>query len=195
MNNNDEALSRNGGETATVKRLWSFILGLAVIVIVGVLLLLVIDYEPLQKYEQQLTNYSWFWPALYWSAGILMFIGLLYVLWAFRPSYKSHKLVMEFPDGELQINKKSIEKNVLHTVRQYDAVRQPSIDVKLFQKKQSSYMDVTVDVFVTQVDNAQSYLSSLRDDIKRNAERFAELPVREVKLNVLDQKTLKKRVL
>jgi hypothetical protein len=178
-----------------VKRLWYFLLGLAVLVIVGTLLFIVIDYEPFKEYQQQLTNYSWFWPALYWSAGVLMFIGLVHLILAFRPSYKSHKLVMEFPDGELQINKKSIEKNVLHTVRQYDAIRQPSIDVKLFQKKQSSFMDVSVDVFVTQVDNAQSYLTQLREDIKRNAERFAELPVREVKLNVLDQKTLKKRVL
>lgn len=178
-----------------MKRIWYFLIGLWILVTVGVLLFIVIDYEPFVTYQEQLVNYSWFWPTLYWTAGLLMFAGLVHLLLAFRPSYKSHKLVMDFPDGELQINKKSIEKNVLHTVRQYDAIRQPSIDVKLFQKKQSSYMDVNVDVFVTQVENVQSYLTQLRDDIKRNAEYFAELPVREVNLNVLDQKTLKKRVL
>lgn len=178
-----------------MKRLWHFLIGLWILIVVGVLLFIVIDYEPFGEYREQLTNYSWFWPTLYWTSGLLMLVGLIHVILACRPSYKSNKLVMDFPDGELLINKKSIEKNVLYTVRQYDAVRQPSIDVKLFQKRQSSYMDVNVDIFVTHVENAQSYLSQLREDIKTNAERFAELPVREVNLNVLDQKTLKKRVL
>ena len=64
-----------------------------------------------------------------------------------------------------------------------------------FQKKQSSYIDVKVDLFVTQTSNIQSYLTTIREDIKTNAERFAELPVREVSLNLLDQKMLNKRVL
>lgn len=67
--------------------------------------------------------------------------------------------------------------------------------MNLYQKRQSSYMDVFVDVFVTETTNVQSYVESLRQDIKDSAERFAELPVREVKIHVLDQKTMKKRVI
>jgi uncharacterized alkaline shock family protein YloU len=178
-----------------VKRLWSLILGLLILVTVGTLLFLIIDYKDFTKYQEDLWNTSWFEPTIYSVAGVLLFIGLLYIIYALRPSYKSNKLVLNYADGEVSINKKSIEKNVLHTVKQYDAIRQPSIDVKLYQKKQSSYVDIKVDLFVTEVENIQSYLEQLRQHIKQNTEHFAELPVRDVTLNVLDQKTLKKRVL
>lgn len=151
--------------------------------------------DSIRPYQQDLQQYSWFLPALYWASGLLMFVALLLVLLAFRPSYKSRGLHLSYQDGELYIDKKSIEKTVLHTIRKYDEVRQPSVDVQLFQKKQTSYIDVKVDLFVTQTANIQSYLKTIREDIKVNAERFAELPVREVSLNLLDQKSLNKRVL
>lgn len=183
------------GEVNTVKRIWHFIFGLWIIVTVGVLVFLYIDYEDFKPYQDDLTAYSWFDTALYITAGLLMLVGLIIFFMAFKRSYKSRQLVVSYPDGELTINKKSIEKNILHTLRNYDNVRQPSVDVKLFQKKQSSYVDVAVDVFVTQTPNIQSYLAQLREDIKANVESFAELPVREVTVSLLDQKTLKKRVL
>lgn len=178
-----------------MKRVLSFVLGIWILLVVGVLLFVFLDIDSLQASQQQLQQYSWFLPALYWSAGLLMFVALLFVLYAFRPSYKSKGLLFSYQDGELYIDKKSIEKTVLHTVRKYDNVRQPSVDVQLFQKKQSSYIDVNVDLFVTQTSNIQSYLKTIREDIKANAESFAELPVREVSLNLLDQKVLNKRVL
>lgn len=176
-------------------RIWRFLFGLWILITVGVLLFLIIDYKQFSPYKEQLVAYQWFYPALYWTAGLLMFVGLIIFLLAFKRSYKSKLLVTSYPDGELTINKKSIEKNILHTLRTYDNVRQPTVDVKLFQKKQSSFVDVNVDLFVTQTSNVQSYLEQLREDIKANVERFAELPVREVKVSLLDQKTLKKRVL
>ncbi|MEE1132295.1 MAG: alkaline shock response membrane anchor protein AmaP [Caryophanon sp.] len=178
-----------------MKRFVQFFVGLWIVVVTGVFLFIYIDYEPIAEYQRTLQRYDWFEPALYWTAGLLAAFGLLLLLLSFRPSYKSRGLVMSYDDGELFINKKSIEKNVLHTVRQYSDVRQPSIKVDLYQKRQSSYMDVFVEAFVTNSVNAQSYIEALRQDIKASAESFAELPVREVKIHVLDQKTLKKRVL
>lgn len=176
-------------------RIVSFIFGLWILLVVGVLLFVFLDIDALMPYQEQLQQYTWFLPALYWASGLLLFVALLLMLFAFRPSYKKKGLHFSYRDGELYIDKKSIEKTVLHTIRKYDEVRQPSVDVQLFQKKQSSYIDVKVDLFVTQTSNIQSYLKTIREDIKTNAERFAELPVREVSLNLLDQKTLNKRVL
>ena len=178
-----------------MKRVVQFVLGLWILVVVGVLLFVYIEHEAITAYQRDLESFSWFLPTLYWTAGLLMAVGLFLLIFAFRPSYKSRGLFFSYDDGELFINKKSIEKNVLHTIRKYDNLRQPSINVNLYQKRQSSYMDVFVDVFVTETTNVQSYVESLRQDIKESAERFAELPVREVKIHVLDQKTMKKRVI
>ena len=178
-----------------MKRLWHFILGLWIIVAVGTLLFLQIDYEQFTEYQEQLLAYNWFLPTLYAVTGALLLIGFIYLFSAFKRSYKSKHLVTSYPDGELFVNKKSIEKTVLHTLQKYNNVRQPSIDVNLYTKKQSSYVDISADVFVTQTESIQSYLQGIREDIKTTVEQFAELPVREINLNVLDQKTLKKRVL
>lgn len=178
-----------------MKRILNFILGLWIFVVVGVLLFVFLDIDPITSYQEQLQQYSWFLPALYWTAGLLLAVALVMMLWTFRPSYKSRGLLLSYSDGEVYINKKSIEKTVLHTIRKYEHVRQPSVEVQLFQRKQSSYMDVTVDLFVTQTENIQMYVTTIREDIKANAEHFAELPVREITLNVLDQKSLNKRVL
>lgn len=178
-----------------MKKIANFILGLWIFVVVGVLLFLFIDNISLKGYQDNLQQYSWFTPALYWTAGLLMAFALFYMIWAFRPSYKSRGLLLSFSDGDVHINKKSIEKTVLHTVQKYDGVRQPSVDIKLFQKKQTSYIDIAVDLFVVQTDNIQSYLQKIREDVKSSTERFSELPVREVSLNLLDQKSLNKRVI
>ena len=178
-----------------MKRIWHFLLGLLILITVGVLLLLQANVADLQPYQDDLMAYNWFEPALYITAAVLLLIGLIYLLSAFKRSYKSKQLLLSFSDGEIVINKKSIEKNVQHTVGKYSSVRQPSIDVNLYQKKQSSYVDVNVDAFIVQTDNVQTYLTQLKDDIRQSVEHFAELPVREVTINILDQKTLKKRVL
>ncbi|MER2192746.1 MAG: alkaline shock response membrane anchor protein AmaP [Solibacillus sp.] len=178
-----------------MKRILSFLFGLWILLVVGVLLFVFLDIDSLQSDQQELQQYRWFLPTVYWSAGLLMFVALVMMLFAFRPSYKSKGLLLSYQDGELYIDKKSIEKTVLHTIRKYDHVLQPSVNVQLFQKKQSSYIDVNVDLFVIQTANIQTYLQTIREDIKANAESFAELPVREVSLNLLDQKMLNKRVL
>lgn len=178
-----------------MKRLLNFILGLWIFVVVGVLLFLFIDNKSLSSYQEKLLQYSWFTPTVYWVAGLLLLLALLFIIWSFIPSHKARGLLLNYPDGEVHISKKSIEKTVLHTVQKYEGVRQPSADVKLFKKKNASYIDVSVDLFITKTDNIQTYLSTIRDDIKERTEHFSELAVREVKLNLLDQKSLNKRVL
>lgn len=178
-----------------MKRILNFILGLWIFVVVGVLLFLFIDSSTIRTYQDDLLQYSWFNPTLYWVAGALLVFSLFIIFWSFRPSYKSRGLLLSYSDGDIFINKKSIEKTVLHTVQKYDGVRQSSVNTQLFQKKKSSYIDITVELFVIQTDNIQSYLQEIREDIKKTTENFAELPVREVTLNIKDQKSLNKRVL
>lgn len=178
-----------------MQRILNFILGFWIFVVVGTLLFFFIDNSSLRSYQEDLQQYQWFTPTVYWVAGALMAFALFYMIWSFRPSYRSRGLLLSYSDGDVHINKKSIEKTVLHTVQKYDGVRQPSVDIRLFQKKQTSYIDIGVDLFVVQTDNIQSYLQAIREDVKTSTERFAELPVREVTLHLLDQKSLNKRVL
>lgn len=178
-----------------MKRILNFILGLWIFVVVGTFLFLFIDNKSISSYQEKLQQYTWFTPAIYWAAGLLLALSLILIIWSFTPSHKARGLLLNYPDGEVHISKKSIEKTVLHTVQKYNGVRQPSANVKLFKKKNTSYIDVSVDLFITKTDNIQTYLSTIREDIKASTEHFSELAVREVKLNLLDQKSLKKRVL
>lgn len=178
-----------------MKRILNFIFGLWIFLTVGVLFIHFLNLGPTQPYLEQAQEYKWFFPVLYWLAGLLLGIAFLIMIWSFRPSHKSRGLLLSYSDGEIFINKKSIEKTILHTVRKYDGLFQPDIKVNLFQKKKKSFIDVNVDVLASQTDQLPSTLNSLKEEIKSVTENFAELPVREVKINLLDQKSLNKRVL
>ncbi|GGG30451.1 hypothetical protein GCM10007425_26360 [Lysinibacillus alkalisoli] len=178
-----------------MKRFVSLIFGLLIFVVTATLLFLYAEVPSWEKYQQELTSYSWFDTALYSTAGILLVIALFMIIFAFLPSHRKRGLYLKYNDGEIYLNKRSIEKNIQHTVAKYNDIRQPTINVKLYQKKKASYIDIVVDLFVAQSHNVQTLLETLREDIKESTEDFSELPVREVKLNVLDQKLLNKRVL
>lgn len=178
-----------------MKRIFYFILGLWVFSTVGVFLFLYIDNSSIRNYQDTLQQYTWFNPTLYWTSGLLMLLAILLLIWSFRPSHKAQGLLLSYPDGAIYINKKSIEKTVLHTLNKYDGIRQPSAKIKLFKKNSTSYIDIDVDLFVLQTDNIQTYLSTIRDDVKTTTEKFSELAVREVNINLLDQKDLSNRVL
>ncbi len=183
---------RTGGDH--LKRLISFIVGLLVLVGLGSLLFMAIEHSAITKYQEDLWRYNWFAPTLYTIAGVIVLIALISIFYAFTTSYKKRGIYEKFDDGDFYINKQTIENNVQHTLAKYDDVRQPKVSVKLHQKKRDSYMDIFVDLLVAKQDR-QALLERLHQDIKSNAEAFAELPVKNLKLQVLDQKELKRRVI
>lgn len=178
-----------------MKRFISLLFGLLIVVVTGTLIFLVLDQPEIARYQQQLLTFNWFWPTLWTLIGMLLVVALGLIIFALKPSHKKRGLYLRYPDGEIYLNKKSIEKNVQLTLAKYDDIRQPSIDVTLYQTKKASYMDVAVSLLVAQTSNVQTLLETIREDVKASAEHFSELPVREVKLNVLDQKALNKRVI
>lgn len=178
-----------------LKRFISFLFGLLIIIVVGSLALLTVDVPNWWKYSLLFQQYTWIVPTIWGLTALLLLIALGFIIFAFWPSHKKRGLYLKYDDGEIYMNKKSIEKNVQHTVSKYDAVRQPSIDVTMYQTKKASYLDIAVDLLVAQTDNVQTLLTTMREDIKQNVEHFSELPVRDVSINVLDQKALKKRVI
>lgn len=183
---------RTGGDR--LKRLISFIVGLLVFVGLGSLLFMAIEHQKLTDYQQTLWQYNWFAPTLYTIAGVVILIALIFLFFSFTTSYKKRGIYEKFEDGDVYINKRTIENNVQHTLAKYDDVRQPKVLVKLHQKKRDAYMDIFVDLLVARQDR-QALLERLHQDIKANVEAFAEMPVKQLKLQVLDQKELKRRVI
>ena len=178
-----------------MKRLLSFLFGLFLLALIGVYTFLYINHSSIKDYQEKLQNQSWFDQTLLICSIVGLVIAIGFLVYAFKPSHKKNGLFLKYSDGEIFMNKKSIEKVVLHTIDRYDAIRQPSVKAYLFQKKNLSYIDVSVDMLVAQTENVQTLLEKLREDIKFETERFSELPVHDVKLNVIDQKTVKKRVI
>ena len=65
----------------------------------------------------------------------------------------------------------------------------PNVVSKLYNKKNNSFIDITADFLVpSEATNVQSLVEQLRLDIKESVERFSELQVKTVKVNVRDQK-------
>lgn len=178
-----------------MKRLLSFLFGLLILIVLGILSFLAFETFLPWKAELLLYQTPWFLPTLGVLVGILVIIAIGLIIFAFRPSHKKRGLYLEYEDGEIYLNKKSIEKTVQHTVAKYGDIRQPKVDVTLYQTKKASYLDIAVDLLVAQTSNVQTLLTTLREDIKQSAEHFSELPVRDVTINVLDQKDLNKRVI
>ncbi|MBM7699649.1 alkaline shock response membrane anchor protein AmaP [Kurthia huakuii] len=178
-----------------MKRFLSFLLGLFLLVLIGTFLFLYVDYSSFTAYQQQLQSYSWFEPTLYSMAAAGLLLALILIVYAFTPSHKKRGLYLSYNDGNIYMNKRSIEKVVLHTLNKYDAVRQPIVTIRMYQKKHKSYIDIATEFFVLPTGNIQTLLERIKEDIKIQTEHFSEIPVREVNIKVLDQKELKKRVI
>lgn len=178
-----------------MKRLLSFLYGLVLFIATALLLFLIIDQSSWAMYQEQLRAYDWFMPAVYSVVGVLIVIAIIMVIFALSPSHKKRNVALKYCQGNLMLNKKSIEKNVRYTVAKYEDIREPNVSVQMYDKKKTSYIDIVVDVFIAQTTNVQTLIKTMRGDVKETTEHFSQLPVRDVKINVLDQKLLNKRVI
>lgn len=179
-----------------VRRLKNFFLGLFIIVVVGTLLFMYLDISQITSYQQELLKYNWFQPTLIACAGVLIFFGLLMFFAAFKPTHKKPGLHRDYEDGHIYITRNSIEKCVYRTIQKYDEVRQPNVIAKLYNKKNNSYATIKADFFVVPETNGiQSLTENMKNDIKQNVEHFSEIPVKNIEINVRDQKTSDTRVL
>lgn len=170
-------------------RIKNFILGLLIVIIVGFLLFMYIDYKPIKSYQDYFYQFNWFYPLLIGLAAFLILIGLILFFRAFKPTYRKPGLYKDYNDGHIYISRKSIENTVYDTIAKYDAIRQPNVVSKLYNKKNNSFIDITADFLVpSEATNVQSLVEQLRIDIKESVERFSELQVKTVKVNVRDQK-------
>lgn len=179
-----------------MRRLKNFFLGLFIIVVVGTLLFMYLDISQITSYQQELLKYNWFQPTLIACAGVLIFFGLLMFFAAFKPTHKKPGLHRDYEDGHIYITRNSIEKCVYRTIQKYDEVRQPNVIAKLYNKKNNSYATIKADFFVVSETNGiQSLTENMKNDIKQNVEHFSEIPVKNIEINVRDQKTSDIRVL
>ncbi|WP_026023748.1 alkaline shock response membrane anchor protein AmaP [Mammaliicoccus lentus] len=179
-----------------MRRLKNFFLGLFIIVVVGTLLFMYLDISQITSYQQELLKYNWFQPTLIVCAGVLIFFGLLMFFAAFKPTHKKPGLHRDYEDGHIYITRNSIEKCVYRTIQKYDEVRQPNVIAKLYNKKNNSYATIKADFFVVSETNGiQSLTENMKNDIKQNVEHFSEIPVKNIEINVRDQKTSDTRVL
>lgn len=179
-----------------MRRIKNFFLGLFIIVVVGTLLFMYLDYSELSTYQQELLNYNWFEPTLIACAGVLIFFGILMFFATFKPTHKKPGLHRDYEDGHIYITRNSIEKCVYRTIQKYDEVRQPNVIAKLYNKKKESYATIKVDFFVVSDTNGvQTLTDRIKSDIKQNVEHFSEIPVKNIEINVRDQKTSGTRVL
>lgn len=179
-----------------VRRLKNFFLGLFIIVVVGTLLFMYLDISQISSYQQELLKYNWFQPTLIACAGGLIFFGLLMFFATFKPTHKKPGLHRDYEDGHIYITRNSIEKCIYRTIQKYDEVRQPNVIAKLYNKKNNSYATIKADFFVvSETNGVQSLTENMKNDIKENVEHFSEIPVKNIEINVRDQKTSDKRVL
>jgi uncharacterized alkaline shock family protein YloU len=178
-----------------MKRLLSFLYGVLLLVATATLLFLVIDNPSWTTYKEQLRDVNWFMPAVYSVVGLLMFIAIMMLIFALSPSHKKRQLALKYGEGDLLLNKRAIEKNIRYTIAKYEDIRQPSVSVQMYDKKKTSYIDIVIDVFIAQTTNVQTLMKTMRNEVKDTTEHFSQLPVRDVKINVLDQKLLNKRVM
>ncbi|MCO4356183.1 alkaline shock response membrane anchor protein AmaP [Staphylococcus agnetis] len=171
-----------------MKRLKNFILGLLIVVIVGFLLFMYIDHQSVKQYQNYFYQFNWFQPLLIGLAGFLILIGLILFFSVFKPTHRKPGLYKDYSDGHIYISRKSIENTVCDTLKQYDDIRQPSVISKLYNKKNHSYIDIKADYLVpTSTTNVQTLNEKIRNDIKESVEHFAEIPVRNLEINLREQ--------
>lgn len=178
-----------------MKRLLSFLFALVLLVTTAILLFLYVDIPSWMLYQQELRSYNWVQTTLYSLVGVVLVVAIVMIILGLSPSHKKRNFTSKYADGNMSFNKRAIEKNIQHTVGKYQDVRQPSIAVYLYEKKKAAYIDIVLDVFIAQTNSIQTLVKTMRQDMKDTTEHFSELPVRDVKVNVLDQKLLNKRVI
>ncbi|QLK86574.1 alkaline shock response membrane anchor protein AmaP [Staphylococcus sp. 17KM0847] len=172
-----------------MRRLKNFCLGLLMVVIIGFLLFMYLEYEPITQYQNYFYQYQWFEPLLIGLSAFLILIGLILFFSAFKPTHRKPGLYKDYSDGHIYISRKSLENTVLDTLKKYDDIRQPNAVAKLYHKKHHNFVDIKADFLVpTSTVNIQTLTEQVRADIKENVERFSEMPVRKLDINVRDQR-------
>lgn len=178
-----------------MKRLKNFILGLLIVVIVGFLLFMYIDDSRISEYQDYFLQFNWFQPLLIGLSAFLILIGLILVFSLFKPTYRKPGLYKDYEDGHIYVSRRAVEKTAYDTVTKYDAIRQPNVVAKLYNKKNNSYIILKADFFVPGDVQVKQLTETIRNDIKQNVEHFAEIPVKKLEVNVRDQKAAGQRVL
>ncbi|UXR77936.1 alkaline shock response membrane anchor protein AmaP [Staphylococcus sp. IVB6227] len=172
-----------------MRRLKNFCLGLLMVVIVGFLLFMYLDYEPIKQYQNYFYQYEWFQPLLIGLSAFLILIGFILFFSSFKPTHRKPGLYQDYQDGHIYISRKSIENTALDTIKKYDEIRQPNVVAKLYNKKNHNFVDIKADFLVpTTAVNIQSLTEQVRADVKESVERFSEMPVRKLEINVRDQR-------
>lgn len=177
-----------------LKRLISFLIGLIVFLGIGTLALMVFDLPQLSTIQQQLSRYEWFEPTLYSLIALSVLTALIFLVFSSTTSYKKRGIYERFDDGDMYITKQTVENHVKQVIEKYDDVRQPTVAVKLHQRSKNSYLDIMIDMLVTRPDT-QALFEQMYSDIKASTEQFAEMPVRHLKFQPIDQKELRRRVI
>lgn len=177
------------GGVRKVRRLKNFCMGLLMVVIVGFLLFMYLDYQPIKQYQNYFYQYNWFEPLLIGLSAFLILLGLILFFSAFKPTHRKPGLYKDYHDGHIYISRKSLENTALDTLKKYDDIRQPNVVAKLYNKKNNNFVDIKADFLVpTTSVNIQTLTEQVRADVKENVERFSEMPVRKLEINVRDQR-------
>lgn len=159
------------------------------VVVVGFLLFMYIDYRPITQYQNYFYQYNWFQPLLIGLSAFLILLGFILFFSAFKPTHRKPGLYKDYQDGHIYISRKSLENTALDTLKKYDDIRQPNVVAKLYNKKNNNFVDIKADFLVpTTAVNIQTLTEQVRADIKENVERFSEMPVRKLEINVRDQR-------
>lgn len=159
------------------------------VVVVGFLLFMYIDYRPITQYQNYFYQYNWFEPLLIGLSAFLILLGFILFFSAFKPMHRKPGLYKDYQDGHIYISRKSLENTALDTLKKYDDIRQPNVVAKLYNKKNNNFVDIKADFLVpTTAVNIQTLTEQVRADIKENVERFSEMPVRKLEINVRDQR-------
>ncbi|MCT4781607.1 MULTISPECIES: alkaline shock response membrane anchor protein AmaP [Exiguobacterium] len=151
---------------------------------VAILLLGVYDVPQIQTYTDQWQNQDWYIYTILAIGIFLAVIFLLMLMTGLAAKSKPRRYTIQTNEGRITVSKDTIEKTVYESLKQFQGLRKPNVNVDIDSKRDE--VRVHIDCAVFNREKLPTLGKEIQSHVKERIESLMEVPVATVSLNIHD---------
>lgn len=160
--------------------------GIVGLLSVGILLLGVYDVPQLTQYTDQWQSQDWYIYTILTIGIFLAVIFLIMLMTGLVARPKPKRYTIQTGEGRITVSKETIEKTVNESLKQFQGLRAPSVNVDIDSKRER--VRVFIDCAVFTREGLPTLGKDIQAHVKERIESLMEVPVADVTLNIHDTK-------
>ncbi|KOO48604.1 alkaline shock response membrane anchor protein AmaP [Priestia koreensis] len=165
-------------------------IGIIGLVSSGILALTVYDVPQLSQWIANWSEQEWFYYTILSISAFLAVIFFIFILTGLFSRPPGKQMAIVTGEGKITISKATIESAALRSIRHFEGIRSPEVQALIHPRKEQ--VDVRIDCSLFGRTGLPTLAKEMQEDVKQTLESLLELPVRSVRIHLMDVKTRKK---